>query len=63
MWIYPKNNDLYFVLRIAVINGKYLSLGKWKNIVKQIVAKRDLKRIALGCKLYKVLDYLNRDKN
>ena len=58
-----KKYDLYFIIRNAFISGKNLSLGKWKKIVKQIVAKRDLKRIALGCKLYNVLHYLNTDIN
>ena len=41
--IYTKY-DLYIVVRnAAVLNGKYVSLGKWKKIAKQIVAKRDLK--------------------
>ena len=56
-----KKYDLYSVLRNAVLNGDYLSMSKWKKMVKQIVAKRDLKRIVCGCKLYKVLDYLNID--
>ena len=53
-----KKYGLVNVLKKALITGDFMSMKKWKTRIKELVNKRDRKRILIGCSLYKVLDYL-----
>ena len=43
----------------AIYCEKYMSLAEWKRNVKNVVLKRDERRIQMNCKLYKVLQNIH----
>ena len=53
-----KKYGLVNVLKKAVTTGDFMTMNEWKKRIKELVNRRDRRRIIIGCSLYKVLDYL-----
>ena len=54
--------DLTNFLVEAVMNGVYVTVSQWKNLVKTAVSSDYMRSYKITCMLYKSLDIMDRDK-